>query len=330
MIIKCTDFLNEKMGIHEDGEILSDFLIEFLSNAEPDETYVFVDPEKPEGVNYKNSIVIKSLPKLNKNIYKVVVNYSKENMNGIQALFDPLNSKNTKHGFILFFKFLYNKSREKIWKHHIYHEIHHGMQFLEMGKKLMLNSSKNMKINLMRNFTQNIIYQNFMQLLYHTINFEQGAFIPQFYGKLKHRKNIKSIEDLKSYFKKRNIYEYRTVYNLMYVDLKGLFSMRGRNPETGEIFNITNKDEMIIFFTLLKILGKRISECNDYNEFLKKFNDIKIEDKDFISEKELNSTIKNYEKYFHKIGNKMLKKLDKTYSMLEEFYLKKFKEEEEF
>lgn len=329
MILKCTDFLNEKMGIHEQGEILSDFLIKFLDDAEPDKTYVFVKPGSPEGVKYPNSIIINSLPELNKNIYKVVVEYSIENMGGIQALFDPGRSKYTKEGFILFFRFLHNPGRDKIWKHHIYHEIHHGMQFLEMGKKRMSYSPKNLKVTIMRNFKGNIIFEQFMQFLYHTINFEQGAFIPQFYGKLKYRKNIKNINDLKKYFKKRNIYEYRTVYNLAYIDLNKLFNTKARNPDTGEIFNITNKDEMIQFFTLLKAIGSKISEYDNVEDLFKNFQSIKIEEKDFISESELEATIKKYNKYFHKIGMKMMKKLDKTYDLLYDYYIKKFEEEKE-
>lgn len=376
MIKKCSDYLFEKLGINEDGEILADFLINFLMKAKPGNTYIFVNPDlvpsplkegfeedfidiikklndsefpndekdklitkaqdilmqHPELQKFikkepkKDPIIINEMPKLSKKVYKIYVNYITQDMSGVQAFFDPMNSKYTKNGYIMHFTFLHKKDKDKIWKHYIYHEIHHGIQYLKMGKKKMIFIHKNIRNNIMKDLIKGPPYDDFLHLLYFTINVEQGAFIPEFYGKIKYRKNIKSIEDLKKYFSKRDIYEYRTAYNLANVDIEKLFNIKIKNLKTGEIKPLTNKEQMKIFFTLLKKIGRELKTIKDEKELHEylKIKGVDLQDKDMISDIELNATMKKYTKYFNKIGEKLIKKIDKTYPLLHDYYIKKF------
>lgn len=344
-MLKTYKQYNEKLGINRDGEILSDFLIEFLSDAKPDHVYLFVKPDEENVPKEKdNLLVIRGLPKFEKNIYKVYVNYpnlpkdpktGKPIDTGVQAYFDPGNSKYTKNGYILYFTFYYKPEKDSIWKHHIYHEIHHGIQFLKMGKKKMIYIPKNIKVSLMRNIKKDAFkfpaYGQFIQLLYQSINVEQGAFIPQFYGKLKYRKNIKNLEDLKSYFKKRNIYEFRVANDLSKVNLNRLFSLKFINPTTKEEIK-TDKNEMKLFFTIMKKLGKDISRFDNHKELSEYIQNTlskcetaeDIIGKDgIISDDELKSTIEKYNKYFNKVGRNLTKKIDKTYALLSDYYQSK-------
>lgn len=332
MIKTCTEYITEKLGVSNDGEILADFLIDFLSEAAPGNIYLFVKEGTDVPENTK-AIVVPELPDLEKNVYKVYVDYSTKNMGGIQAYFDPKKSKYTKNGYILYFTFLYKPEKTSIWKHYIYHEIHHGMQFIFMTKKRMLHNPKYTKFHLIRDGKMSVVYQEFLQYLYQTINIEQGAFIVQFYGKLKHRKNIKTIGDLSKYFKKRDIYEYRTAYSLAYCDLKKLFDAKVKNPMTNEIVPLTNREEMRTFFSLLKKLGKEINKFETIDKFLEKLSKVgigKIEEKDIISDIELDATIKNYNKYFNKVGKNLIKKLDKTYAKLLDYYTDKIENPEKY
>jgi hypothetical protein len=333
MIKTCTQHINEKLGVNSDGEILADFLIDFLMKAEPGKLYVFVKEGEQDLPKDKNVIIIPELPVLEKNVYKVYVNYSDKDMGGIQAFFDPKTSKYTKNGYILHFTFIHKDYKDNIWKHHIYHEIHHGVQFMHMGKKTMLENPKNTKFHLLRTLPNSIIYQEFMQLLYQTIDIEQGAFITQFYGKLKHRKNIKSVEDLQKYFRKRNIHEYNVVHKLAYIDLDQLFKLKMKNPLTGEITPVTNREEMRTFFSLFKKLGKEIARFDSIDDFLKYLSEkglSKMDKLDIISDKELDATIKKYTKYFNKVGKEMIKKLDKTYDKLLMYYTDKFENPDKY
>jgi len=90
MILKCSEYITEKLGVSLDGEILSDYLIEFLSKAKPGELYVFVNNDANDLKNVDNAIVVKNLPKLEKKIYKIIVDYSIKDMGGTQAYFDQM------------------------------------------------------------------------------------------------------------------------------------------------------------------------------------------------------------------------------------------------
>lgn len=269
--------------------------------------------------------MIEDLPDLEKKVYKVVVDYSTRDMGGTQAYFDPMNSKLTKKGYILFFTFLYKKDKDKIWKHYIYHEIHHGMQHLYMGKKRMLYNKKNIKVGMLRRSpASNSIYGNFIQFLYLSINVEQSAVIPQLYGKLKYRTNIKSIDDLKKYFKESAIHEFRTAKSLSKIDLATMFKAKMMNTKTGVISDATNREEMREFFSTIKYMGKEISNFDNVEELMKSISTTKPESIKMISDVELDATVDRYTKYFNKVGKKMLKKLNKTYSLLYDFYKEKF------
>jgi len=166
-------------------------------------------------------------------------------------------------------------------------------------------------------------------LLYLTINLEQSAVVPQFYGKLKHRKNIKNLDDLKKYFTKRDVYEYKNAYQLAKCNLDQLFKAKYKDEKTGEIKPLTNEEEMKNFFSALKMVGERISKFDnmaDLSDYISR-NALKLDDSDIISDVELKSTIKKYNKYFNKVGEIMIKKLDKTYPLLIDYYKDKFEKE---
>lgn len=321
MIKKFSKYtINEKMGISDDGEILSEYLISKLKDAESEKTYIFIrngDADSTINKN-KNFIFYYDLPTLQKNVYKVIVNYQEDkDMTGIMAFFDPKSSKYTKNGHILYFTFMKPPNRNNIWKHYIYHEIHHGIQYLNIGKNKMSYNPKNLKVHYIKNFKKSKLIELFINCLYFSINFEQGALIPQFYGKMKHKKNIKSVDDLRKYFEEGNIYEYRIAYQLKYIDLIELLKDKNNNE---------SNDMLILFFSLFKLIGNIISkfktteELENYLQNVDFSKDIKI-----INNDEMLSILKNYTKYFNKIGDKLSKKLDKTYQLLLNYYEGKFK-----
>lgn len=352
MINKFNDLLKEALGVTSDGEILSDFLIKYLMGAEVNKTYIFVKPEHEEDAKrigskaetnpllstYFNSKqynpkqifpeieVVPELPDLEKPVYKVYVNYVDMALPA-EAFFDPSSSKYTKNGYILQFTFLMKSYREKIWKHHIYHEIHHAMQFMEVKKKKFSYNKKNITQNSIRSMgVSNVPINEFLSMYYHSIGTEQAAFVAQFYGKLKYRKGVKSIENLDSLFKKREVYEYRIAYKMAYCDVKRLFTLRGKKPLTGEVFDLITREQTRQFFSLLKHMGRSLSACNsieEYQEMLKKgelTKEIKL-----ISDEELDATIEKYTKYFRKVGKSLIHKMDKTYSMLRDYHIDRLK-----
>jgi hypothetical protein len=200
---------------------------------------------------------------------------------------------------------------------------------MEIGKK-MGNIPKNVKINIMRHVKKNPEYEEFMDLLYFTIELEQGAIVQQLYGKLKYKKNIKTVEDLEKYYKEGRIYEIDTAYDLANCNLYELFNIdQIKNDQTGE-FN-QSKFELIVFFTLLKKIGKITNNLNDIENirsFITKLlieGSVDITESDLIDDNELYSTIKNYNNYFNKIGLKLIKKFDKMYVLILNQYKKKEK-----
>ena len=345
-INKLSVILNEKLGVSEDGEILADFLIKFLSTAEPGKVYIFLNPDFPlpwgEKLD-KRIVVVHEMPKLQKKIFKIVVNYSTEDVilstddeqtkekkrkNGTQASFNPLFSKYTKDGYVMYFTFNCKEHRTKIWRHHIYHEVMHGIQYLKMGKKKMIMNRKNIKKNMLESmdkYRDNPAFSQFLDCLYHSIQIEQGALIAQFYGKLKYRKGIKSLEDLRKIFDKRSIHEYKIAYTLAYINIEKLFQLKIKYIKTGEIKPVATQEEMKIFFSTFKKIGKLLTKA-EVIEDLTKIPRTPVENS-LMSDKELSATIKNYTKYFNKIGKDLIKKLDKTYPKLEEYYLDKFEKE---
>jgi len=341
-----TTTLNEKIGVTSDGEALSDFLIGYLSKAEVNKTYIFVKSEfeedtKKMGIK-SNDMLLKSvlkdkempevvivpdLPKFENNIYKVYVNYVDVKL-PYEAWFDPTSSKYTKNGYILYFTFLYKPDKDKIWKHVVYHEIHHSMQFVSMTKKKFGFNRKNIRMHILQKYPKtNVLLKDFLNYYYHSIKTEQDAVIAQFYGKLKHRKSIKSITDLESVFKKRNIYEYRIAHSMAYCDLKKLFNLKMKNRQTGEIADIMTKDELKEFFSILKYMGAEMNKCKNIEEFTKLQQQASkdLTDIPLISDEELEATIDKYTKYFRKVGRNMIKKLDKTYALLRDHYIDEFK-----
>lgn len=333
MIKKFLEYnINEKMGVSDDGEILSDYLINKLNNSIPDKIYIFIKPEYKDTIeigNKDNIFIYDDLPQLEKNVYKVIVKYVIDPKgSGLMAYFDPKSSKYTKNGFVLHFTFMKPPNRSKIWKHYIYHEVHHGIQYLYIGKKKMIYTPKNLKVNLISSFKKSILINVFMDCLYHSIQFEQGALVAQFYGKMKYKKNIKSIEDLRRYFEKGNTYEYGVAYKLHNIDLIDLFETTYKN-EKGEDIRVISKVDLLVFFTLFKKMGKIISQFKTPDELGKFIGDFDFaEDFKSISEDELISTLNKYTKYFNKIGYNLIKKLDKTYPLLLDYYTKKFESTE--
>jgi hypothetical protein len=326
-IKRYNQLLNEKLGVNKDVEILSEFIIDSLANAEPGKTYIFQREDTPiadfqEKLNkQKDVIFIYNLPKLETKVYKIILNYVKEDERFPgEAFFDPSNSKYTKHGFIFKFAFLYRKQRgKKIWKHYIYHEVNHAFQFTKMGKKKTMFNPKYLRNNILKEMFPIPPYNLFLNLVYTTIKIEQGSFITQLYGKVKHRKEIKNLEDLQNYFKKKTNYEYRIAHDLMKIDLNKLFNAKIKD-EKGNIIPLTNRVQMRQFFTMYKQFGEKINEFENVKEFFKNIPSLKIELKNLISEQELDATLKNYTKYFNKVGFKMLRKLDKVYSLLLDYY----------
>jgi NACalpha-BTF3-like transcription factor len=335
MIKKFAEILNEKMGITSDGEILSDFLIEYLSDAKADKTYIFVRPEHEQeakrigmGTQLRNPSIKKELEN---NIYKVYASYVDEDL-PMEAFFDPLSSKYTKNGYILYFTFVKKPSRDKIWYHHVYHEIHHGMQFIAVKKKKFTLNKKNIRLGILKKSEGlSILLNEFLDLYYHSIDTEQDAMIAQFYGKLKHRKNIKNIDDLKAYFKNRNIYEYGVAYKMANCDLFKLFALKYKDSKTGEIFPIETLENLAVFFSAIKHMGSKMKDIQDIDEFFKFMNDNKMEmDKiEVMNVEELTATMKAYTRYFNKIGEKLVRKLDRTYALLADYYTEKFKNEKD-
>lgn len=321
-IKKHNDFINEKLGVNEDGEILADFLINFLLKAEPGQKYLFVRNDIKDTVK-PGHIIINELPELEKNVYKVYVDYSTKKSNKMMAYFDPGASKYTKDGYILYFTFIYDEKKTTIWKHYIYHEIHHGVQFMNMTKKRMLNLPKYTLYHVLSRIEASEVYQQFLQYYYQTISIEKDVVIPQLYGKLKYRTNIKSIDDLKKYFEKRDIYEYRIAYELADVDLEKLFNFKVKSIITRKMEPMTNREEMKMFFSFIKKLGKDMSKFETSHEFLYHLQTGKFKqltEKDLMNDEELDATIKRYNRIFNKVGKKMIKRLDRTYNRLLDYY----------
>jgi len=328
-MIKYKEFINEKMGVSEDSEILSEFLIQYLDIFEPDNIYLFIsDIDQVNENEIKDVKIIQKLPKLSKKIYKLYVECSDNIDFNIEASFESRLSFNHEKGYVLFFKFTFDESvEEKIKKYNIYHETLHSVQFMNMGDD-MKYIPENVIINIMRHVKKSDVYNEFMDLLYLTVKVEQGAFIQQLYGKLKYKKNIQSIEDLKKYYDEKELYEFEYVYDLATVDLNDLFYSTFINKD-GVEEDSTNVFEMLIFFSILKKVSKITHNSNslegiqDFLKYLVENNNIELEEKEVISQEELNATIKYYTKYFNKTGQKMIRKINKIFPLLQDLILLK-------
>lgn len=331
MIKKFSNFqINEKLGVSEDVEVLSEFIISELGKAEPGKTYIFQreDTEVIEDqVKDKNVVFIHHIPKLNVNLYKVIIDYLPEPpkpkegerpMSVPEALFDPGKSKTVKNkGYLFKFAFQHRSSKTKIWKHHIYHEVNHAFQFVGAGKSKMLFNRKYLRVNMMRNVKNSPIVETFIQFCYLTIKIEQGSFVAQLYGKVKHRKDISNIEDLQRYFKNKSNYEYQRAYELSHIDVEKLFSHE----------KLISKEESKVFFTLFKNLGNSLHQAKDFKEFQEIITQSENKKMEIISDEEYKSTLKNYTKYFNRVGKELSKKLDKVYSLLYDYYTAKWRNE---
>jgi hypothetical protein len=333
--------VNERLGVNKDVEVLSDFIINKLNKAEPDKTYVFQKENKENKKNLpllqrllgrhrqRDVINIDELPELDINLYKIIINY-RSSVNVInssgktekfdpksEGSFDPLHSKLTKDGYIFHFSFTHRKLRDKIWKHYIYHEVNHAIQFVKMGKTKMKFNPKYLRNNILKESFDVFPYRDFLSLVYLSINIEQGSFVAELYGKLKYRK-IKNVQELRDYFTKRKNYEFRLARDLSNVDVKKMFNVKARTKD-GKTTPVTTTDQKLIFFTVMKQLGKRISEFDSVEDFFKNI-PIKIDIDKKITEVELDATLDRYTRYFNKVGKKMDRKLDKIYTLLYDYF----------
>ena len=325
---------NEKLGVSEDAEILSEFIIAELRKAEPGKTYTFQrEDTELSDIQKKNNqkpnvVFVHRLPKLSVNLYKVIIDYyDLPEMNpktgkrkpAPEALFDPNTSRYTKDGYIFKFGFQSRETRTKIWKHHVYHEVNHAFQFVGAGKAKSLFNPKYLRVNLMRQMFKNPLISSFIQLCYYTIKIEQGSMVAELYGKVKHRKDINSIEDLQNYFRKKSNHEYATARNLSQADLVTGFN---RAIKAG----IAKEEDIRIFFGVFNLLGNKIHSVKNLDEFqeLIKKEGLKFEAKP-ISVEEYHRILRRYTKYFNRIGHELSRKLDKMYARLYDYFIEEFK-----
>lgn len=194
------NFINEKMGIRDDVVILSDFLYDYLSDANKEKIII---------INGEN------IPKVSFNISKIVINFVQPKYYMIASL-DEKRSKLTRQGMEIYLFF--NKD-EKLSKSTINHELSHLIDHeIKLSKRIedFRDATAASKIS---NLLNNRNFNNLCNLIYSSDDSEINSITHEFHDLLTN--GYSKLKDTKSKNEIFDIYDKMIYYNI-FEDLKDI------------------------------------------------------------------------------------------------------------